>query len=479
MALIKGKQIADNSISFAKLPTVDAAKLLLGNATGEISAVALSGHATITAAGVLSIADDAISTSKLANSAVTLEKIAADAFSTDLTTGTLTGKIAEAAAVKTYVDSVAQGLDVKQSVRVATTGSMDLHSFEYADSELTESSPAISNLQVDGVSLAIGNRVLVKDRNLNGYENGIYEVTQAGNGSTTPWVLIRASDFNSTSDITPGAFCFIEQGSVNADTGYVLSTNGPITLDSTALTFTQFSAAGVVEAGAGLLKEGNTISLNIDSLSETLYFQEQEANRLNPEQDYLLYSDNGIEKKIRVDNFFRSNLSSWSYLGSAFPHSPLKWAASAEGGPGLTFSLNDQITPFGTDQSADDCLTIRLKGESLKLSDDASNKKAIEAPVPRLQTSTLAAAVTATASTGISITKTPAADQAPILFVNGVKVTLGVSTNSGIDAFFKSSAGVARTTLAAIEATDVLWWASADYNLEIGDVLEISYTAFA
>lgn len=73
-------------------------------------------------------------------------------------------------------------------------------------------------------------------------------------------VLTRADDFNSDADISAGAFCFVEEGTVSADAGFVLSTNEPITLDTTALTFTQFSGAGSITAGTGLTKSGNTIS---------------------------------------------------------------------------------------------------------------------------------------------------------------------------------------------------------------------------
>ena len=67
-------------------------------------------------------------------------------------------------------------------------------------------------------------------------------------GSAVAAVLTRADDFDSDADISPGAFCFVEEGTIASDTGFVLSTNNPITLDSTALSFTQFSSAGVPRA---------------------------------------------------------------------------------------------------------------------------------------------------------------------------------------------------------------------------------------
>ena len=86
----------------------------------------------------------------------------------------------------------------------------------------------------------------------------------AGQGSAgTAAVLTRATDFDSDADISAGAFCFVEEGTVNADAGFVLSTDEPITLDTTALAFEQFSGAGSIEAGNGLSKSGNTISADL------------------------------------------------------------------------------------------------------------------------------------------------------------------------------------------------------------------------
>ncbi len=78
--------------------------------------------------------------------------------------------------------------------------------------------------------------------------------------SGTAAVLTRADDFNSDADITAGAFCFVEEGTISADAGFVLATNEPITLDTTALSFSQFSGAGSITAGTGLTKSGNTIA---------------------------------------------------------------------------------------------------------------------------------------------------------------------------------------------------------------------------
>ena len=80
------------------------------------------------------------------------------------------------------------------------------------------------------------------------------------NGGGTSAVITRATDFDDNSEVTAGAFCFVEEGTVNSDAGFVLTTNDDITVGSTGMSFTQFSGAGQITAGTGLTKSGNTIS---------------------------------------------------------------------------------------------------------------------------------------------------------------------------------------------------------------------------
>jgi hypothetical protein len=147
---------------------------------------------------------------------------------------------AQDAATKAYVDAVKTGLDVKDSVRVATTANVTI-----ADD--LDAGDAI-----DGITLVAGDRVLVKDQST-ASQNGIY-VSHA----TTPF---RATDFDADSEVTAGAFMFVEEGSTNADSGWVLTTDDDITVGSTSMAFTQFSGAGQVTAGAGMTKSGNTLNV--------------------------------------------------------------------------------------------------------------------------------------------------------------------------------------------------------------------------
>lgn len=144
-------------------------------------------------------------------------------------------------ATKGYVDSTSEGLDVKQSVKVSTTANITL-----------------ANTQtVDGVSLAANDRVLVKDQSTSS-QNGLYKVVDGGS-----WT--RTDDLATGADAA-GAFTFVEQGSTNADIGFVCTSNtGSAVVGTNDLAFSTFSSSGNVTAGDGLDKSGNELSLDIKS----------------------------------------------------------------------------------------------------------------------------------------------------------------------------------------------------------------------
>jgi len=133
---------------------------------------------------------------------------------------------AQDAATKAYVDATRQGLDVKDSVKAATQ-------------------------TIDTVSLIAGDRVLVKNQST-GSENGIWVVASGA------WS--RSVDADNGTKLNSGAFVFVEQGS-QQDSGWVLTTDGTITVGTTSLAWAQFSGAGQITAGAGLTKTGNTIDV--------------------------------------------------------------------------------------------------------------------------------------------------------------------------------------------------------------------------
>lgn len=158
-------------------------------------------------------------------------------------------------ATKGYVDAARSGLDVKQSVRAATTGPINL-------STDLEAGDTIDTT----VTLVAGDRVLVKDQGT-ASENGIYVVQSSG-------AAVRAEDFDSTAEVTPGAFTFVEEGTENGDSGWVVITDGTITVGSTGIEFAQFSGTGQIVAGDALEKDGSTLNVLVDNTSIEVYSDE-------------------------------------------------------------------------------------------------------------------------------------------------------------------------------------------------------------
>jgi hypothetical protein len=163
------------------------------------------------------------------------------------------------AANKGYVDSVAQGLDIKASARLATTGALSAYTFTTTAGG-TITGNANGALSIDGVTPSVADRILVKNETSgNAPYNGIYVVTTVGDGSTA-YVLTRSADANTSAEVTSGMFVFIEEGTTNDNTGWVLTTNNPITLNTTALVFAQFSGAGTYSASNGVLLTGSNFT---------------------------------------------------------------------------------------------------------------------------------------------------------------------------------------------------------------------------
>lgn len=170
-------------------------------------------------------------------------------------------------ASKSYVDSVAQGLDVKESCRAAST--VDIP-------DLT--APGA----IDGVTLATGERVLLKDQ-ATASQNGLYELNGSGE-------LVRTAD-GADGAMTSGAFTYISEGTANAGKSFVLSTPDPIVVGTTNLTFTQFAGAGTITAGAGIDITGGVVSVDIPNLP--LHAQ---ANIIDTDE-MMIYDVTGVALK--------------------------------------------------------------------------------------------------------------------------------------------------------------------------------------
>ena len=231
--------IGGSGALFSKTDARAANAVLAGPTTGSDANPTFR---ALVAADIPSIAHTKISDFDTGVRTNRLDQMSAPTGNVDINSNELTNvsdpTSAQSAATKAYVDAVKTGLDVKDSVKVATTANITLSGTQ----------------TIDGVAVSADERVLVKNQST-GSENGIYDC-KAGSWS-------RSSDFDANSEVTSGAFVFVEQGTVNADAGFVLTTDGSITVGTTALSFTQFSGAGQITAGDGLQKSGNTLSTDL------------------------------------------------------------------------------------------------------------------------------------------------------------------------------------------------------------------------
>lgn len=219
---------------------------LTGDATATLTSV--DGSANVSAALTLATVNSNVGTfTKLTVNGKGLVTAAIQASLTDLAVPTADFSMggfkltnvadpvnAQDAATKQYVDSTAQGLDVKASVKCATTANITL-----------------SGLQtLDGITVVAGDRVLVKNQTA-AADNGIYSASASG------WT--RTTDMNTWAEF-PGAFVFIEEGTTLGDTGWTCTSNAGGTLGTTAITWVQFSGAGTYTAGNGLSLTGTTFA---------------------------------------------------------------------------------------------------------------------------------------------------------------------------------------------------------------------------
>ena len=172
----------------------------------------------------------------------------------------------QSVANKAYVDQVAQGLDTKPSCKAATTADL-VATYNNGTLGVGATLTADFNgaISVDDIALSVNDRLLVKDQT-DATENGIYKVDQVGTGST-PFVLTRATPEDQPSELSGGSFVFVEEGTIGSNNGYTFTHTGQPVFGTTDLDVSQFSGAGQITAGAGLVKDGNTIDTNPDNSS--------------------------------------------------------------------------------------------------------------------------------------------------------------------------------------------------------------------
>jgi Head domain of trimeric autotransporter adhesin len=228
-----------NGDGIAGNPTINLATVTQGSGSGFVKITLdtfgrVTGNTTVLASDITSLVD------------ATYVNVTGDTMSGALNMGgNLISSVATPvsgtdAANKNYVDAAVTGLSWKQAVRVATTVNGAL-------------ATAFANTQVvDGVTLATGDRILIKNQTTQ-TENGIYVVQATG-------APVRSTDSDVAAEFVSQTV-FVDEGTVNATSGWTQTVNAPITVGTTNLVYAQFSGSGSYSAGTGLQLVGNTFSL--------------------------------------------------------------------------------------------------------------------------------------------------------------------------------------------------------------------------
>jgi len=409
MSQIKGKQLADapNGVTAAKINTDAVTTPKIQDSAVTTSKLA-NGVLSADAAGRLKVAsgffDASTVNDKFAAASIALSKLAEAVIEADggtpftanqsmggfKLTNVGTPTVGTDAANKDYVDNAVAGLSWKDSVRVATTANTALSGL----------------LTIDGITLVANDRVLVKNQTAPA-ENGIYV---AASGAWT-----RATDFDSQSEVLGGTV-FVEEGTTQANTSWTMTTDAPITIGTTALTWVQFAASLSLVAGAGLLATGNTWSVEL-----------------------------GVNPGLEFD-------------------------AGGDGG-----RLRALVDPNGGLERVAAGLGVLLNGDSLQKSGSG-----LRSVVPTTGNKNQNPSATAgdNATTGLTIAATPGGDGNVRVFVNGQAQRLGNGVKT-LDCYFSADGGTTARAISAIASGDTLYWNGviSGFNLETSDVVEMDYEA--
>ena len=379
------------SVSGYSAPTIGSTSIASGSTVSNLNGVTINSTTIPTSKTLVTTSDSAtvtntmlagsiadsklnqITTSgKVANSATTATDantasaiVARDAsgnFIANLITINQTPTASAHAASKAYVDSVAAGMNWHASVKAATTTTIgSTYNNGTAGVGATLASASNGVLGIDGVTLAVGNRILLKDQT-DAKQNGIYVVTTLGSGSST-WLITRASDSDNsiTGQVSAGDAVYVQGGTTNINQAFIettdgTGTNGAIIIGTDSITWTQFTGAANVTAGNGLTRTGNSL----DVVSSTLTVSADSVDLSTVSRSNTTGSaTNSLVSSITTDTYGRV---------TAVATSPINVA-----GTGLPFtgSTSGTITVAATATAGTNTLTLPASTGTVSTEDAA------------------------------------------------------------------------------------------------------------
>lgn len=313
---------------------------------------------------------------------------------------------------KAYVDSVATGLDFKQSVILVIDTNIDLQNQPFANPNPT---------LIDGAGDQY--RLLLLGQT-NPIENGIYQVTSNIGGNIS---IDRAIDANTSDNFTTGAFVYVESGDYQG-AGYVLQSNqdgtSPI-LGVDDINFVQFNGATSLTAGDGIYKpSANEIAVKVDENSSGLYFLQDNSLALHLNSSALSIDSNG-----------------------------------------LTVNTSDAGIQIG-----EGGIELIVDGSSVIVNNESELQSAI------MHSDTLSGSLTSSSgNTGFTVAKDPVAGGKILLFINGIVQRLGNGTSLGCDAHFQRGASVLLLSQ-VVAGDQLYWNnGTAGFVLENTDYIDLVY----
>ena len=295
-----------------------------------------------------------ISGDQIKNNAVQAGKLDLTSGTFDFSSATLQAASPSSAsdvAIKSYVDSVAaSGVYWKESVKCATTAAVTLNS------------AIVAGQTVDGITLSANDRVLVKDQTgASAPENGIYVVAASGAPS-------RATDMNSSDEFS-GSAMFVEQGTSNADQGYICTNNGAVNVGTDDIAFTQFTGLGQITAGAALTKSNNTLNVAVDDSS------------IEVSSDALRVKASGITAGMLAGSIPNSKLQNSTISGIALGSNLNSLAKATNGGVVFTsYNGSAAVSDLQLDFNDLAAATVNVAADSIAIYDadaDVTGKESI------------------------------------------------------------------------------------------------------